>query len=63
MTITKLDKAQIIKVVKAAVYVALSAGLSYLITYTTDNPDLFGVFTVLINTGLVFLKQLVTPVE
>ena len=60
MKATKLDKAQILKVIKAAAYVSLSAGLSYLITYTTDNPDLFGVFTVLINTGLVFLRQLLT---
>ena len=59
---SKLDTAQIIKVLKAGAYVAVSALIGSLIAATTDNPELFGVFTVVINVTLVFIKQLLTPV-
>lgn len=61
--ITKLDKAQILKVLKAALYVALSSAISYLITATTNNPQLFGPLTIFVNAILVFIKQLFTPVK
>ena len=60
MKISKLDKAQVVKVLKTAAYVGVSAVLGYLITLTTDQPELFGVFTGLINIGLVTIKQLFT---
>ena len=59
---SKLDTTQILKVLKAGAYVAVSSLIGSLITATTNQPELFGVYTVLINTGLVFIKQLFTPV-
>lgn len=58
---TKLDLAQAKKVLKAALYVSISAGLDLLISQTTDTQ--FGVLTPVINTVLVLVKQLFTPVE
>ena len=60
---SKLNKDQVMKVAKAAFYVAASAAISALLTELTNNPDMFGVYTVLVNAGLVFLKQLFTPTE
>lgn len=60
MSISKLDKAQITKVLKAALYVGVSAALDYLISQTTGSQ--FGVFTAPINVALVYVKQLFTPV-
>ena len=51
------------KILKAFVYVSVSAGLGYLITLTTNQPQLFGVFAIVINSGLVALKQLFTKPE
>ena len=61
--ISRIDKAQAMKILKAFVYVSVSAGLGYLITLTTDQPQLFGVFAIVINSGLVALKQLFTKPE
>lgn len=58
---SKLDTNQINKVVKAALYVAVSSFLGSLIVATTNQPEMFGVYTIFINTILVFLKQLMTP--
>lgn len=49
------------KVVKTAAYVAISAVLGYLISATTNTPDLFGAWTGTINVALVALKGLLTP--
>lgn len=45
------------KTIKAASYIAVSAVLGYVITATTDSPQLFGALTGLINILLVFVKQ------
>jgi hypothetical protein len=61
MQISKITKDQAVKIVKAVLYVSVSAGLAYLITLTNDNPDLFGIYTVIINGLLVTIKQALTP--
>lgn len=60
---SKLDTNQIVKVLKAATYVAVSSLIGSLIVTTTSQPELFGVYTVFVNAMLVFVKQLFTPVE
>lgn len=60
MSVSKLDKAQAVKVLKAALYVGVSAALDALISQTTGTQ--FGVLTPVINVVLVSLKQLFTPV-
>lgn len=55
-----INKDQLVKILKAALYVGVSAILGYFIALTTDQPELFGVFTPLINVILVTLKQLFT---
>lgn len=57
---SRITKDQAKKIAKTALYLALSAVISYLITLTTDNPDLFGPLTVVVNLVLVFLKQVFT---
>ncbi len=61
MSISALDKAQALKIVKTAVYIAASGAITALITYATDNKESFGAYYVIVNLGLVTLKQLVTP--
>lgn len=61
MSISKLDKAQAVAVVKAAVYVGISAALDYVISVTQGTE--FGVLTPVINIVLVTVKKLFTPVE
>jgi len=63
MKISSLDKAQIWKVVKAALYVAASALIAYIISEIAKNPNLFGPLTPIVNVVLVFVKQLFTPVS
>lgn len=53
-------KNQVFKVLKAALYIGASAIISYLVTLTTDQPELFGQYTAVINLVLVILKQFVT---
>lgn len=60
---SKITKDQAVKILKAVLYVSVSAALAYLITLTNDNPDLFGVYTIVINGLLVAIKQLFTPGE
>ncbi len=45
------------KTLKAALYVAVSTVIAYLITATTNDPTLFGPLTVLVNTALVFVQK------
>lgn len=56
-----LDKKQVVKVFKAALYVGASALLDYLIHETTGSQ--FGILTAPINIALVSLKQLFTPTD
>jgi len=55
-----ITKAQALKILKTAAYVAISAVLGFLISVVTDSPELFGVFAPIINIVLVTLKQAVT---
>ncbi len=55
-----ITKAQALKILKTAAYVAISAVLGFLISVVTDQPELFGVFAPIINIVLVTLKQAVT---
>lgn len=60
MQLSRIDKDQAAKIGKAALYIGLSAVISYLITVITDQPDLFGPLTPIINIVLVTLKQAFT---
>lgn len=55
-----ITKAQALKVLKTAAYVAISAVLAFLIAFVTDNPEMFGIYAPIINVVLVTLKQLFT---
>lgn len=56
-----IDKAQLLKVVKVALYVGVSAALDFLISQTTDTQ--FGTLTPVINIALVAIKQVFTKPE
>lgn len=60
MEITRITKDQWIKVLKAGVYLVISALLSAIIVTLQDKPELFGVYTPVINLFLVTLKQAFT---
>lgn len=60
MQLSKINKDQASKIAKAALYVGASAVISYLITVLTDQPELFGPLTPLVNVVLVTLKQAFT---
>lgn len=50
-------KTQGLSILKATIYVAVSAAISYLITLLADQPDLLGVLTPIVNVVLVTLKK------
>jgi hypothetical protein len=52
-----LTRKQSLKILKTAVYLALSAALGYLISLLEKNPASFGVYTPFINLLLVTLRQ------
>lgn len=54
---TKITKDQAKKILKATAYVAASAAISKLIAINTEQPDLFGALTPVVNVVLVTLKQ------
>lgn len=56
--ISKLNKEQAIKVLKAGIYVGISAVLDFLISETAGTQ--FGTLTPVINIVLVTIKQLFT---
>lgn len=58
MTKPSLTKNQLLSVLKVAGYLALSAGISYLITWLGSNPESFGFWTPLVNIALVLLQKL-----
>lgn len=58
MTKPSLTKNQLLSVLKVAVYLALSAGISYLITWVSNNPESFGLWTPLVNVVLVLLQKM-----
>lgn len=45
------------KTVKVAGWASLSAAIAALISSTTNDPELFGPYTVLINTVLVYIQK------
>lgn len=53
----KLTRANAWSIGKAALYIGVSAILGYLISLITDNPELFGVFTPIVNIILVTARQ------
>lgn len=55
-----ITKAQGLKILKTAAYVAISAVLGFLISIVTDQPELFGVYAPIINVILVTIKQALT---
>jgi len=57
MTITKLSQKQVFNMLKVAAYLAASAVISYLITLTTDSPELFGMLNPIVNIGLVAARN------
>lgn len=58
-----MNKEQLLKVAKTALYVAISAVLAFLIAFVTDNPEMFGIYAPIINVVLVTLKQIFTTPE
>lgn len=56
--ISKITKEQGLKILKATIYVGISAMLDYLISISTGSQ--FGVWTAPINVALVTIKQLFT---
>lgn len=63
MSVSKITKDQSTKIVKAAAYVGLSAVIGYLIAVVAEQPELFGVFTPIVNIVLVTIKQAFTQPE
>jgi hypothetical protein len=61
MKLSPITKDQALKIVKTALYIALSGALTALITYVTDNKETFGATYVVVNLALVTLKQAFTP--
>lgn len=55
-----ITKAQALKILKAAGYLAVSTVISYLITLLADQPELLGVYTPIVNVILVTIKQIFT---
>lgn len=53
----KFFESKIGKVIKAGAYVAVSTLISFLITATAEDPELFGALTIFINMLLVFIAK------
>lgn len=60
MSVSKLNKAQTLKIVKTLAYVGISAVLGAAIAGVQGQPELFGVYAPLVNVILVTLRQLFT---
>lgn len=54
---SNLSKDQALQVAKAALYVGVSAVLSFLVTSLANHPDAFGVVTPIVNVVLITLKK------
>ena len=59
---SKVSKDQWLQVVKAGLYVGVSAVLAFFITTLTNQPDLFGLFTPVVNVVLVTVKKVFSEV-
>ena len=60
MKISPVTKNQWLKVAKTAVFLAVSAVISYVAVVAQDSPELFGVYLPFVNLTLVVLKQVFT---
>lgn len=58
MALSAINKNQAVDILKVTLYIAVSAGLDYLISLATGNQ--FGVLTPIINIALVTIKKLFT---
>ncbi len=58
-----MTKDQAKKILKATLYVAISAVLGYLLSLVQGNPEMFGIYAPIINVVLVTLKQVFTVDE
>lgn len=58
--VTKITKNQAKEIGKAATYLGISTVVSYLLTILTEQPELLGVFTPIVNVILVAVKKLFT---
>lgn len=58
-----LNKEQALKIGKTLLYVAISAVLGAAIAMLTDKPEMFGVYTPIVNVVLVTLKQVFTEAK
>ncbi|NQD39953.1 hypothetical protein [Glutamicibacter halophytocola] len=57
MTKTSFMNTNIGKTIKAGAYIAVSAVIAFLVSATTEDPQLFGPLTALVNLLLVFVKK------
>jgi hypothetical protein len=57
---TPLSLNQAKKMLKVAIYLALSGAISAVLVYVSDNKEMLGVYFPLVNFLLVTLKQLFT---
>lgn len=55
-----ITKEQALKILKAAVYLAISTVIGFFITVLTEQPELLGVYTPIVNVILVTIKQIFT---
>ena len=55
-----ITKPQALKIGKTALYIAVSAVISYFITLVAQQPQMLGIYTPIVNVVLVTLKQLFT---
>lgn len=55
-----ITKEQAAKILKAAVYLAISTVIGFFITVLTEQPELLGVYTPIVNVILVTIKQIFT---
>lgn len=60
MKLSPVTKSQWLEIGKAALYLGISTVISYFITLFTNQPELLGAYTPIVNVVLVFLKKLVT---
>lgn len=60
MKATTLTKAQWLKVAKTLAYVGVSAVIGAALAFLQEQPELFGVYTPIVNVVLVTLKQVFT---
>lgn len=56
-------KKQLVHVLKVALYIGISSAIGFLISYTTDNPNVWGPATAFVNLLLVSIQQFIKAPE